>query len=297
MGRLNLHAALRYDWNQLKATDRFLDNGDDSGKINLSAFNPAIGLSYQLWHAWYLLANYRSSFETPSLSELSANPDNTIGFNEDLKAQKANNFEIGLSKTDVMKSRTLYFEAVYFHIDTKNELVPYELEAFPDRTFYRNAGATQRDGLELSSTWYLKPPWNIAASYTYSKFVYKDYALAGGNLEDNQLPGIPQHFASLSLNHQSKKGLIFSIQSRYSGELFANDSNETIVEDYILVNTSLAYRLELKRLLITPFLGINNLLNTEYNDNVRINAFGNRFYEPAPELNYYGGIRVRFFEK
>ena len=68
INRLNLHAALRYDWNELKATDRFLDNGDDSGKINLSAFNPAIGLSYQLWSSWYLLANYRSSFETPSFN-------------------------------------------------------------------------------------------------------------------------------------------------------------------------------------------------------------------------------------
>ena len=39
--------------------------------------------------------------------------------------------------------------------------------------------------------------------------------------------------------------------------------------------------------------GVNNLFDTEYFDNVRINAFGNRYYEPAPGINFYTGVKVR----
>jgi iron complex outermembrane receptor protein len=38
--------------------------------------------------------------------------------------------------------------------------------------------------------------------------------------------------------------------------------------------------------------GINNLLNTTYYDNIRLNAFGARFYEPAPGRNFYLGFQI-----
>jgi iron complex outermembrane receptor protein len=46
--------------------------------------------------------------------------------------------------------------------------------------------------------------------------------------------------------------------------------------------------------LLRPYLGINNLFNEHYDSNIRINAFGGRYYEPAPERNLYAGIVVRF---
>ena len=45
---------------------------------------------------------------------------------------------------------------------------------------------------------------------------------------------------------------------------------------------------------ISPFIGINNLFDESYNSNVRINAFGGRFYEPAPDRNFYAGVTLRF---
>jgi iron complex outermembrane receptor protein len=44
----------------------------------------------------------------------------------------------------------------------------------------------------------------------------------------------------------------------------------------------------------TPYLGINNLFDKEYIGNVRINAFGSRYYEPAPEFNIYAGLNARY---
>jgi iron complex outermembrane receptor protein len=41
-------------------------------------------------------------------------------------------------------------------------------------------------------------------------------------------------------------------------------------------------------------LGVNNAFNQEYFDNIRINAFGKRYYEPAPKRNFYFGINFSF---
>ena len=42
-----------------------------------------------------------------------------------------------------------------------------------------------------------------------------------------------------------------------------------------------------------PFVGVNNLFDESYNANMRINAFGGRYFEPAPDGNFYGGLTVR----
>ena len=42
------------------------------------------------------------------------------------------------------------------------------------------------------------------------------------------------------------------------------------------------------------FAGINNLFDRKYNDNIRINAWGKRYYEPAPMRNFYFGVSYAF---
>ena len=51
---------------------------------------------------------------------------------------------------------------------------------------------------------------------------------------------------------------------------------------------------EKRKFKINPYLGVNNLFNTDYSDNIRINAFGGRFYEPAPKRNFYLGISLKY---
>jgi iron complex outermembrane receptor protein len=45
---------------------------------------------------------------------------------------------------------------------------------------------------------------------------------------------------------------------------------------------------------VSPFVGINNMFNEHYSNNIRLNAGFDRFFEPAPEINIYGGIQVRY---
>ncbi len=40
-------------------------------------------------------------------------------------------------------------------------------------------------------------------------------------------------------------------------------------------------------------VGTNNLFDESCNDNLRINAFGGRYFEPAPERNAFAGFTLR----
>ncbi len=43
----------------------------------------------------------------------------------------------------------------------------------------------------------------------------------------------------------------------------------------------------------SAFLGAHNLFDENYNNKIRINAFGGRYIGPAPERNAYIGISLR----
>ena len=291
--------SLRQDWNWINLDDRF---NDATAERNLNALNPAIGISWAANRQLFFFANYRTGFETPSLTELANNPNGMGGFNPDLSPQRSANFEIGAN----WKRRSVSLSATLFHIQVEDELVPFELEDFPNRTFFRNAGSTLRSGLELESQIRLSDPLQLNLAYTYLNARYEDFELAGEQLADNQLPGIPQYWATARLEYfgadliESKwSGLPITgaLQIRYLGELYANDRNEVSVPSYFVLDLNAGYSFQLgaaaNQRNLTLFGGVNNLFNTDFFDNIRINAFGSRFYEAAPGVNFYAGLRLK----
>jgi iron complex outermembrane receptor protein len=44
---------------------------------------------------------------------------------------------------------------------------------------------------------------------------------------------------------------------------------------------------------VEPYVGINNLFDEDYFQNVRLNQGFARFFEPAPGRNVYGGVTLR----
>jgi len=291
-GKWDFNLGFRWDSNSLSAEDRFLTNGDDSGDVNLSDLTSSFGINFSVSEHFSVFANYRESFETPSLSELSSNPSGTIGFNENVKAQEATNYEIGLRHRFSNQS---LLEVTLFHIDTENDLVPFEVEEFPDRTFFRNAGSTNRNGIEIALQYQITKALSLSANYAYSNFKYNEYTANGNQLNGKQLPAIPKHYTSTILQYDTGKFQL-QLQNRFVGELFTNDSNSVLESGYQLLDFKCGFNLNISGQTIKPFFGINNMLNTTYNDNIRINAFGSRFFEPGPQRNIYGGVRVRLYK-
>ena len=83
-----LRAGLRFDRQQLGT------NLVDS-KTNLNVVNFSLGFTYTDLVDHILFGSYATSFETPTLSELSANPFGEDGFNPELSSAQARNFELG----------------------------------------------------------------------------------------------------------------------------------------------------------------------------------------------------------
>jgi len=278
---------MRYDLIRLKASDYFTANGDQSGSSTLSRYSPTLGVVYKLSDNSSLYGNISSSFETPTLSELSNNPSGEGGFNSELKPQEATNFEIGFK--GIANSR-LRYELAFFKINVSNEILPFELESFPGRDFFQNAGSTDRLGTELSVHYKITKGLTAYWTYTFSDFTFKEFDDNNGNV----LPGIPKHSNFIALNYATSTGFFASIQSRLIGEIYTKNDNTIKDNNYKVINLNFGYLKSFDKVAVEPFFGVNNLLNETYNDNIRINAFGGRFYEPAPGMNVYGGIKVKF---
>ena len=73
--------------------------------------------------------------------------------------------------------------------------------------------------------------------------------------------------------------------------MYADNSNKTIINDYKKIDLTIFKDFNISNKNWNGFISINNLTNTKYFDNIRINAFGSRYYEPAPGLNFMLGIR------
>jgi len=283
---LRFSATLRYDNIQIEAEDQFLTDGDDSGDQNLQALSPMLGLVYTQSQAFNIYTNFSTSFETPTLSELSVNPAGAGGFNENLEPQLANNYEIGFKG---IISNSFAYELALFHIQVRDEL-----EAFPGRTFFRNAGESRRNGLELMMNYQFTRDLSAYFTYTLSDFDYSEYETPDGNLKGNQLPGIPEHMLFTELRYQKPKGWYGFVQMRYNSSIYADDANETQIDGYVFANLRTGYLHRLHKVILEPFLGINNLTDAAYPANIRINAFGGRYFEPAAGIAFFGGIRLRW---
>ena len=273
-----LRTSLRYDDLRLGADSVSKDQ-------TYQVLNPSVGLSYEVASQHRLFADFSSSFETPALSELSANPSGAEGLNLELEPARALNYELGW-KGLWAKIR---MEANVFFIESTNEILPYELEAFPGRAFYRNAGATQRWGVEVFGS-YQWEQWELQASMTQAQYRFTE----NNTSEGNTLPGIPNSQFFLQVGYTSLQNWQFQLTGEHIGSLYADTDNAVQIEAFQKVRLQGGKTIALGDLELNLFAGINNLFDVRYFDNIRLNAFGGRYYEPAPGRNAFFGLSAAF---
>ncbi|MGA0403399.1 MAG: hypothetical protein ACO3NA_07120 [Flavobacteriaceae bacterium] len=109
-----------------------------------------------------------------------------------------------------------------------------------------------------------------------------------GNLNEKYLPGIAKDFGSVQLQQNLKNDASIKLGSIYRGNIHANNDNTVTIPKTIILSLEASKG-------FNPFkltAGIQNVLNKQYSDNVRINAFGARFYEAA--IPRQGFVRMRY---
>jgi len=290
---LELTAGVRYDVVDFDVEDRFLANagGNESGSLSFHEWNPRVGLLWSLNDAVNVYTSYSTSFETPGTTDFS-NP-NGGGLNPDLNPQTAKNYEVGIK--GVLPARISY-EIAIFHIDVEDELIGFELAGQPDREFFENAGESTHDGIEVGFS--VQPSFfpglTASIAYTYSDFEFDSFSTRDGDVFDgNTIPGIPEHQFHGEVSYYHPGGMYTIFEMQHVGSMYVNNSNTTEIDAYQVANLRVGFLGEFGNWEITPFMGLNNLFDEEYSSNIRINAFGGRFFEPAPERNFYAGITAR----
>lgn len=294
---LLVSVGVRYDDLNLRLTDNYLTDGNQSGKRHFSKVNPMLGVNYSVAKNAAIYANYSSTFESPTLNELSNNPENTGGFNPNLAPQQAKSYEIGTKGTFSLKNEKntegVKWDLAVFQIETENDLVPYQITGQTGKTFYRNAGKTLRHGVEIGLSMPLNTAWTFHYTHTISDFKYKTYSVNTTVFDNKILPGIPKNSVQLELRYAGVKGFFASVQGRIVSKIYANDGNTALADGYALLNLRLGKTMTLKGCAFEPFLGINNLTNINYIANVQINAQSDRYFEPASLQYVFGGLKFR----
>lgn len=277
---------LRYDQVRLAVDDFYLvDNRDDSGSRSLEDWNYSAGLSYRITPQQSLYARLASSFETPTISEL-GNPQGG-GFNSALQPARALSRELGIKG----EWPALRYALSVYRIELEDELVAFSFQS--GRNFYRNAGQSRRDGLELSLDWQFADAWRWSAAYAYNRYRFEDYQTTVGDFSGKRIPGIPRQtlFSELAYEHQ---GAYVRLGVTAQAQVYANDANSQSAPGNAVFNLRLGKRFQLGEQSLEPYLGVDNLLGREYFDNLRINDGNARYFEPGPGRTLYAGLRVLF---
>ncbi len=279
----SMQSGVRFDLHEISLDDNVgIDQQYVEYSKSLKAFSPNVGFIYNLNKNDEVYINYGKSYETPSLSELSANP-NGVGFNGDLNPMNSSGFDLGFRN----KSQNLSYSITGFYIKTKDEIVRYELEGFEGMNFYRNLGTSKRIGTEMEVSYNLGNSGVLNASYTQAKYEFKNQEVSG------DLPGIPKSNFALKWLY-GYKDFDLKLDLKYVNSLYADNNNEVKVPSYLLSNIALKNKFNLKGFFLEVGLHVRNLLDEKHYDNIRTNAFGNRYYEPASLRSFILSVKTTF---
>lgn len=284
-----LDAGLRYSNVHFKSEDKFLSNGDNSGKTDYQRLLPSVSLSWQIIPELMAYASYAQGFETPTFTEM-AYPavDSNVPFN--LDAAKSETYEIGLKS----KNNLGDFTFATFYTKTKDDIVPLKNE--DGKATFRNVDKTLRQGVELSWTKNLWRDLTAQASYSYidATFDQDTVNIVGVTpiQNGNYIPGIAKNQVFLSLGWKPENGLYAGLDVRYSDKIYVNDINAESAPSYVVTSANVGYKWSYQDWSINSFARVDNLFDKDYSGSVIVNESSKRFYEPAEGRNWSAGLSV-----
>ena len=234
-------------------------------------------------------ANYLSemAWNTYLIDPLLDNSNMSASDFDDI-SNSANTLEFGFA--NFRTNQTVNYSLRLFNISTSNEITPYQLS--DGLVLYRNAGKTIKRGAEIELGVKITDQLNFDYSASVGNYKFESFKFNENDFSNNIMPGIPQSNQSIKLSYTNENSYNLIIGLKRVGKMFADNANETEIDGYNSVSIKMSKNLKIFKTSMIPFVSIDNLLNEKYFDNIRINAFGSRFYEPASGINIVGGLKI-----
>jgi len=268
-----------------------------SGSNTYQALTSMMSLQYFLTELSNVYVSYGSSFDTPTLNQVTYN-SNFSSSNFGLSAATTKQLEVGF-KSKVSKSAQV--NVALFNANTTNDIV-VGASSF-GRTAFTNAPKTNRQGMELGSQFKLPYDFEMNLAYTWLNATVKEaysytYQATGIPtttnvvLSGNRIPGVPnQGLFSELLWVKPNKSMEAAVEARVNGSMAVNDINSlSMANGYAVMNIRGVLRQELSGgWSSSQFFRVNNILDRSYVGSVIVNQASSQFYEAAPGRNWIIG--------
>ncbi len=250
---------------------------------------PKFALSYAITPRLNWRATLSKGFSPPSAAEIRPS-DNQI--NRTLRPEQGWNYESGLRWFS--SALGIQLDASLFHYSMRDAIVRNLRESGAE--YFTNAGGVRQNGLEMSLVKSSSQGWHWTSSWAWSHFKFADYHVQGRDFSGNFLTGVPRHQLFNGVQYSPLDSWAFFLSHQYTSEIPLTDANSVFADDYHLVQSKITFERPLRRKTFSwrIFGGIDNMLNQNYSLGNDINAFGDRFYNPAPGRNYYLGMGIGF---
>jgi len=276
-----------YDWQRLYPETEY-------GKAKFqNQWLPNFGISYILDQGFSVRGKIGKGNSAPTNEEIRSS---TQQFNANLNPEYGWNKEIGIRK---QFGNLLFLEGSYFDFRMKDAIVRRQNDA--GQEYFVNAGETVQKGFELLlefKSFDLKNDFLSQLGFRFSgsfyHFKFENYKQNAQDFSGNDLTGVPKISMTSLINFTFFKSLSVDYSHFYTSKLPLNDGNSVWSEPSLVGNIQFRFPLQLDKNRLNLSLMLQNLYNTDYVSGFDINAFGNRYYNPAARRNFIIGVEALF---
>jgi iron complex outermembrane recepter protein len=293
--RWTLHGGARHTRVNFYSNDYFVGAGNpnDSGSRAYRATTPVVGLLFRPSETVSVYGNLGRGFETPTFVELAYRRDGS-GLNFDLNASRSTHGELGVKSVLRDWARV---NAAVFKIVTANEIVVDTNSG--GRAIFKNAGHTDRKGVELGAQTLIAGPWQLRAAYTYLDAAFREsFATSITTTAASvtvpagaTLPGVAKNQLYGELRYR-RRAWHASLEALHRSSVPVNDPNTDFADAFTVWNLAAGLVQERAPWHFTEFLRLDNLTNRNYIGSVIVNETNFRYFEPAPRRNMSVGLRA-----
>lgn len=251
---------------------------------------PRISLLKNLGNSLSVFASVSSGFSSPTVEEFVSVFLLPVSKPTPVSAESGTNYELGLKG----KSGRWNYSINAYQLNMNNALIRKSDESGID--FFINAGKTAQKGIELLIQTQIsmgpKNDLNLLLSGDLKDYRFIEFSDGDNVFDGNEIPSVPAKTLNLALDYQNKGGIFWNTNLSFTDQIPLNNANSLYAKNYWLLNSRAGWQLSKDIYQLKFYAGIDNALNAKYSLGNDINAFGNRFFNPAATRNYNGGIQL-----
>jgi len=255
---------------------------------------PRFALLYKITKTTSVHAAVSKGFSAPTIAEVRPSQGN---FFTDLQPEFGWNYEVGIRGTALQYR--LSFDLNLYQFKLQQAIVRRVDSSGAE--YFVNSGGTNQKGIEAQlGYWFIHNVdhffrgLRVWTSFTINDYKFSDYKVASADYSGNEITGVPKNVIVSGLDIETAPRLYLNVSYNYTSRLPLNDANSVYAQDYRLLQGRVGWKRNFRTVQLEIFAGIDNGLNQLYSLGNDINAVGNRYYNPAPARNYFGGIVLGF---